>query len=650
MIATFEGLKYNAFIMKGIYPGVPPTAYVRMVDCKEYFETKYSYKVKFVSWDSLLDKKLISEYARVTIQRDAIPAEKVDECLEQLRKHEILYTYEIDDNLLEVPGVVDIAGNYKKYKKHFVSLIQNADDVHVTNDYLANIIKRYNSNVVIRPNTILKSRWNTGQVDRIDLNVDKSKINVIYYGSKTHQDDLDFFIQVLERFNQKQYQIHLYVIGCGDFKNDKYITRLTPPSARYDEFVSWLVKIAHNFDFGIAPLIETEFSKSKSYLKAIEYDAMGLRCICSDIRPYSDLDKSNYKNIYYAKNTIDDWVAVIAKLGSSKLKSEVNKIACFVLGMHRSGTSALAGTLHHFGFDYGSDLMPSSEGNPKGYFENNLVYQHDRYMMSQAKANWDTYTMTVDDIPKEKQIEYIKRAEEILISEFANADKIAIKDPRICILFPIWEQACKNLGIDIKVIIPYRNPTEVAMSLETRNKFSHQKSYLVWAHYFLMAELQSRDYPRIFTSFDSLVTETDKMLEVLSQFLDISITDGMRAKIDDFLDKDIKHNNQPIESFTKKTPRFLQLMVKAIRERDFENTKLFDAIRRELAMSVEMFQHQEFMQANTELNTKVKQLMQSNQNIQKDYQKLQTELESLKATIAAIKAQAYVIDKIFADK
>ncbi|GMN90440.1 hypothetical protein fsci_19280 [Francisella sciaenopsi] len=326
------------------------------------------------------------------------------------------------------------------------------------------------------------------------------------------------------------------------------------------------------------------------------------------------------------------------------------KSVCFVLGMHRSGTSALAGTLSIIGCDFGSKLTKPLKENPKGFFENIYSQLLDKDMMHDNGFTWDTYTMTVDDIPKEKQIEYIKRAEEILISEFANADKIAIKDPRICILFPIWEQACKNLGIDIKVIIPYRNPTEVAMSLETRNKFSHQKSYLVWAHHFLMAELQSRDYSRIFTSFDSLVTDTDKMLEVLSQFLDISITDEMRAKIDDFLDKDIKNNNQPIESFTKKTPRFLQLMVKAIREKDFENTKLFDAIRRELAMSVEMFQHQEFMQANTELNTKVKQLMQSNQNIQKDYQKLQTELESLKATIAAIEAQAYVIDKIFADK
>ncbi|WP_162180870.1 glycosyltransferase [Francisella philomiragia] len=636
--------------MKGVYPKVPPTAYVRMVDCKEYFETKYGFKVEFISWDNLLDSKLISGYARVTIQRDAIPAEKVDECLKQLKKHNVPYTYEIDDNLLEVPDVVDTAGNYKKYKNHFISLIQNADDIHVTNDYLANIVKRYNNNIVIRPNTILKSRWSVDQVNRIDLNVDKSKINVIYYGSKTHQDDLDFFIRVLEQLNQKQYQMHLYVIGCGDFKNDKYITRLTPPTSRYDEFVSWLVKISHNFDFGIAPLIESEFSKSKSYLKAIEYDAMGLRCICSDIKPYSDLDKSIYKNVYYAKNTIDDWIATITKLSNDKDKLKVDRLACFVLGMHRSGTSALAGTLHYFGFDYGSDLMPLSDGNPKGYFENNLVYQHNRYMMSQAKANWDTYTMTVDDIPKEKQQEYIKKAEEILKSEFANADKIAIKDPRICILFPIWEQACKNLGIDIKIIIPYRNPTEVAMSLETRNKFSHQKSYLIWAHHFLMAELQSRSYPRIFTSFDSLITDTDSTLEVLSQFLDISITDEMRANVDDFLDKDIKNNNQPIESFTKNTPRFLQLMIKAIREKDFENPKLFNGIHRELKMSIELFQHQEFVQANTELNTKVTQLTQANQNIQKDYQNLQIELDSLKTTIAEIKTQTAIIDKIFADK
>ena len=41
-----------------------------------------------------------------------------------------------------------------------------------------------------------------------------------------------------------------------------------------------------------------------------------------------------------------------------------------VLGMHRSGTSALAGTFSQLGLRLGDELMPATaDANPKGYFE-----------------------------------------------------------------------------------------------------------------------------------------------------------------------------------------------------------------------------------------------------------------------------------------
>jgi hypothetical protein len=57
--------------------------------------------------------------------------------------------------------------------------------------------------------------------------------------------------------------------------------------------------------------------------------------------------------------------------------SAARRKCIFVLGMHRNGTSAMAGLLHGMGLSLGSDLMPATEYeyDEKGYFENNKVFQ-----------------------------------------------------------------------------------------------------------------------------------------------------------------------------------------------------------------------------------------------------------------------------------
>lgn len=46
---------------------------------------------------------------------------------------------------------------------------------------------------------------------------------------------------------------------------------------------------------------------------------------------------------------------------------------CIILGAGRSGTSMVAGCLSKAGYFMGSDLLPPTEGNPKGYFESREI-------------------------------------------------------------------------------------------------------------------------------------------------------------------------------------------------------------------------------------------------------------------------------------
>ena len=302
-------------VLKGYFPDVPPTAYVRLVDWKDDFENETGLKVEFITWHDLLTEK-VNFLSRVIIQRDAIPLEKLDWCIESLKVNNIPYEYEIDDDLLNVPDVIDVDRTYKNYKSGFEKLLRNASLVHVTNNSLANVVSDFNKEIVIRPNKISPQRWccDVNENEVINLNLDKEVKNIVYFGSKTHQEDLNFLISVINMVNAKEKLVQLYVIGCGEFSENNNITRLTPPSSRYDLFIDWMIKISNNFDLGVAPLIDKQFAEKKSPLKVLELNALGLPVICSNINPYNELDLGSGYKVVKVDNDITLWSNCIKKI------------------------------------------------------------------------------------------------------------------------------------------------------------------------------------------------------------------------------------------------------------------------------------------------------------------------------------------------
>ncbi|EFE7708562.1 glycosyltransferase [Escherichia coli] len=299
-------------VLKGYFPDVPPTAYVRLVDWKHELSASRNLNVEFIAWHDLLTDK-VNNLKQVIIQRDSIPLHAVDWCIESLKINKISYEYEIDDDLLNVPAVIDTNETYKNYRSGFEKLLRNAQCVHVTNPTLAGVVSEYNNEIIIRPNKIFPHRWSIEipNDERINLSTDDSILNIVYFGSKTHQEDLNFLISVINEVNLKQPVAHLYVIGCGDFSENKYMTRLTPPSSRYDIFVDWMKKISHNFDLGVAPLVDKSFAEKKSPLKVLELNALNLPVICSNIPPYTDVVVHSKAELYKIDNDLTKWSSFI---------------------------------------------------------------------------------------------------------------------------------------------------------------------------------------------------------------------------------------------------------------------------------------------------------------------------------------------------
>ncbi|MDQ1338893.1 MAG: hypothetical protein QG567_42 [Campylobacterota bacterium] len=217
-----------------------------------------------------------------------------------------------------------------------------------------------------------------------------------------------------------------------------------------------------------------------------------------------------------------------------------------VLGMHRSGTSALTGVLQYLDIDLGSKLLGPLKENEKGFFENAYLMRFDDKLLRKINSSWDDIFFDYDE--KEQLIDQSDKEElkNILKQEFGNSSLFAIKDPRICYLFPLYEKALNELDIDMKIVLPYRNPLEVAESLEKRNGFSVEKSVALWLNYFLYAEFYSRKYERFFLKFDELINHTEKSIKALSEALQIDIFERYnrhKNDVNNFLEADLKHNN-----------------------------------------------------------------------------------------------------------
>lgn len=218
----------------------------------------------------------------------------------------------------------------------------------------------------------------------------------------------------------------------------------------------------------------------------------------------------------------------------------------FVLGMHRSGTSALTGLLQLLGVDLGSDMMAPRVDNEKGFFENNQVVKLNERILTALGSDWDDLRpLPVGWWEREDIRVFEDEIAGVLAGEFGEAGLFAIKDPRLCRLMPLWTGVLDRLGLPFACIIMVRNPLEVSLSLEKRDGFSRNKSVLLWAQHMLGAEHHSRDHPRVFIEFAQVFDDPGRAVRRMEEWLGLVFPigyDAAKEDIERFLDPGLRHH------------------------------------------------------------------------------------------------------------
>lgn len=222
------------------------------------------------------------------------------------------------------------------------------------------------------------------------------------------------------------------------------------------------------------------------------------------------------------------------------------RTAFLVVGMHRSGTSAFAGTLGRLGLSVPADLMAASPANPNGYYESGeLAWLHNRVLRS-AGSRWDDWAPIAQSwFETPAASAHVGDIVRFLDRHFARAASFVIKDPRICRVMPLWRKALNVFGAKPHIVIPLRHPDCVARSLAARDGLLAGEANLLWLRHLLDAEHATRDLPRMFVGYDSLLADWRPAIAMMETRFDYRwprSPDEAAPDIQGFLDPQLRHH------------------------------------------------------------------------------------------------------------
>tara|TARA_B100000745_G_scaffold300393_3_gene254199 strand:+ start:1755 stop:2801 length:1047 start_codon:yes stop_codon:yes gene_type:complete len=246
--------------------------------------------------------------------------------LRVLRKYQIPYVYEMDDDLFNVPTWNPAHGFYSARKGIVKDFLRSARGVTVTTSHLQRLVQSCNRNAQVLPNCIDPPRTHIAtplspllpNMTRITMSQYqeriRNKVVIGWAGSPTHRQDLRLVIPALKRIAQ-EYRRRVHIVMGGATLRE--LVKLMPadiltllemvPAHQYPGLVR-----SAQWDIGLAPVTSHMFNRSKSNLKVIEYMASGCVPVASESLTYSPTLKGQGAGILCT--TDEEWYQAMSSL------------------------------------------------------------------------------------------------------------------------------------------------------------------------------------------------------------------------------------------------------------------------------------------------------------------------------------------------
>ncbi len=223
------------------------------------------------------------------------------------KKYDKLLIYDLDDNYLDLPESNPVYDKFFKKENGTTFSSRNkatlttaftfANALTVSTEPLKERMYKHLRDVydIKKPIYVIPNMNDIGDWNHKVAPKHKDKIVIGYQGSTSHKEDLLMVLPSIHKLMLKYPNLHMEMMGAIEKKDlDDYFSTWQPylldrvamlPSTK--TFLDYpAVMASMRWDIGIAPLIDTPFTRSKSHIKWLEYSVYEIPCVASHVYPY----------------------------------------------------------------------------------------------------------------------------------------------------------------------------------------------------------------------------------------------------------------------------------------------------------------------------------------------------------------------------
>lgn len=317
------------------------TSYYRMINFIKYMQNDFSFGYSkwrpdhqgIAEWELKMREPQVKEdIMRLTSECDIAIAQKfhtkdgiiICDILRDFFKNKKLYT-EMDDNVFLVNPDSPAYDQYVPGSENVQFIreqLYKSNGIITSTEYLANIYKTVNKNTYVIPNGIDFEVW-----DSLNSKVKRTKkIRIGWAGGGSHNRDLLILDGVIDVISKKYSNVEFVFLGgypdqWEDKKSAKVkLMREWHPINIYPQKLKDL-----NLDIAVAPLRDNEFNRAKSNLRWLEYSALGIPTVASNVEPFKCI-KDCKDGVLVTEE--DEWIDAISSLiESEQMRKTVGKSA-----------------------------------------------------------------------------------------------------------------------------------------------------------------------------------------------------------------------------------------------------------------------------------------------------------------------------------
>jgi hypothetical protein len=188
-----------------------------------------------------------------------------------------------------------------------------------------------------------------------------------------------------------------------------------------------------------------------------------------------------------------------------------------VVGMHRSGTSAVTGALGAVGLNlvHGDDRMEWPESNPE-HWESLALGLFNEDLLSRLDGAWDAPPDNLRGWEHSPALADAPDPTPLLEAAYPEPGPKVFKDPRLSLLLPYWRQALPG---PVAAVLVWRSPVAVALSLKKRDSLPLADGVALWERYNRRAVDGLNGVDTYVLDYDSVVADGDRSMGALCAWL-----------------------------------------------------------------------------------------------------------------------------------